>query len=80
MKELEQSPSLIQYRDEYKQLVATFGLYKGGNATHDRAIFLTLYNGDNNYLHQTKAYNLEINRPRYRLTIKAKLNLMILSF
>ena len=39
--EREQSPRLIQYRDEYKQLVATFGLYKGGNATHDHAVFLT---------------------------------------
>jgi hypothetical protein len=63
---LNDEPSVIQYHDEFIRLVSSFGLYKGGAGnSFDRCIFLTLYNGEDNFQHKTKGYEYNINRPRY---------------
>jgi hypothetical protein len=50
--------------DELTTLVKSFGLYKAGAGDYDRSIFLTLYNGPERLLHQTKSCKINIANPR----------------
>jgi hypothetical protein len=50
--------------DELTTLIKSFGLYKSGGGDYDRSIFLTLYNGPDRLLHQTKKYKINIENPR----------------
>lgn len=55
---------MIQYRDEFSTLVGTFGMYKNGGSGFDRSIYLTLYNGEDTFSHQTKTLSITIDKPR----------------
>ena len=63
---LNEQSSVIQYHDEFTRLVSSFGLYKwgGGGSSFDKAQYLTLYNGENNFQYKTRAYEYNIKRPR----------------
>jgi hypothetical protein len=63
---LNDETSVIQFVDELLRLTSSFGLYKGGaGGSFDRCIFLTLYNGEENFQHKTKGYIYNIKKPRY---------------
>lgn len=61
--------TLIQFWDEFNTLLATFELYKSGNGAFDRSQFLTLNNGEEYFMNETKSYKIVIDEPR--LTIFA---------
>ncbi len=63
---LNEQSSVIQYHDELSRLVSSFALYKvgGGGSSFDKAQYLTLYNGANNFQYKTRAYEYNIQRPR----------------
>jgi hypothetical protein len=48
---LNEQSSVIQYHDEFTRLVSSFGFYigGGGGSSFDKAQYLTLYNGENNF-------------------------------
>jgi hypothetical protein len=46
---------------------STFGLYKAGGSAYDRAIYLSLYNGEKETTHTTKKYKYKILKPRLSL-------------
>jgi hypothetical protein len=46
---------------------STFGLYKAGGLAYDRAIYLSLYNGEKETTHTTKKYKYKILKPRLSL-------------
>lgn len=54
---------MIQYWDEFSTLINSFGMYKNGSG-FDRSVFLTLYNGEDRYTHQTKSESIAIDKPR----------------
>ncbi|CAF1097784.1 unnamed protein product, partial [Brachionus calyciflorus] len=64
LKELSNRSNLIQCWDGFSTLVSSFGMYKCGNGSFDRSIFLTLYNGQKSFSHTVKSYEFEIKDPR----------------
>lgn len=58
--------NLVQYWDEFETLAKSFGLYKGGSGggSFDRSIYLTMYNGEDEFSHTTKSYDCQLLFPR----------------
>ncbi len=71
-KQMGEQKHLIQFWDEFSTLTTSFGMYKGGQASsHDRSIYMKLYNGLDKHDLQLKSENIHLIEPRLSILAAA---------